>query len=168
MDHQILLELYNRYHRELYLYLYSLCQSHPLAEDLLQETFLKAILSLGDHHPNMRAWLYLVARNLCLNSLKKAGRAVSMEQAEPPPDFSSQDDPLNRFIQDERKKALFEAMKHLEPRKREILIMQYWSQMTQKEIAAVLQITPENVRVLAFRAKKELKHSMEVNGYDLS
>ena len=39
--------------------------------------------------------------------------------------------------------------------------MQYFSGMSQKEIAAVLHITPENVRVLAYRAKKELKKNME-------
>ena len=55
MDKGLLQELYQRYERELYLYLFSLCGNRSLAEDLLQETFLKALLSLSDAHTNMRA-----------------------------------------------------------------------------------------------------------------
>ena len=39
--------------------------------------------------------------------------------------------------------------------------MQYFGRMSQKEIAVILHITPENVRVLAYRAKKELKKYLE-------
>lgn len=39
--------------------------------------------------------------------------------------------------------------------------MQYFGGMSQKEIAVILHITPENVRVLAYRAKKELKKYLE-------
>ena len=42
-----------------------------------------------------------------------------------------------------------------------IIQMQYFGGMTQKEIAAVLHITLENVRVLAYRARKELKKYLE-------
>ena len=48
MENELLRQLYRKYQRELYLYLYSLCKNHELAEDLLQETFLKALLALPD------------------------------------------------------------------------------------------------------------------------
>ncbi|MEA4892494.1 MAG: RNA polymerase sigma factor [Peptococcaceae bacterium] len=83
MERDLLKNLYCRYARELYLYLYSLCRSHAMAEDLLQEVFLKALLSLSESHGNMRAWLYLVARNLCLNQMKRPGGAM-MKKKEPP------------------------------------------------------------------------------------
>ena len=71
MDEALLKQLYQKYHKELYLYLLTLCKSKEVAEDILQETFLKAILSLSESHTNMRAWLYLVARNLYFNHSKK-------------------------------------------------------------------------------------------------
>lgn len=58
MDKDILIRLYETYSREIWLYLFSLSHSGSLADDLMQETFLKAILSLSDSHTNMRAWLY--------------------------------------------------------------------------------------------------------------
>ena len=53
MDNEILLKLYSLYQKELYLYLYSFCGDRHLAEDLLHETFLKALLALPDGHTNM-------------------------------------------------------------------------------------------------------------------
>ncbi len=85
MDSRILSELYKAYAREIYLYLYSLCKDSHLAEDLMQESFCKAILALSPEHTNMRAWLYTVARNLCLNELKKRSRETCDENL---PDFS--------------------------------------------------------------------------------
>lgn len=46
--------------------------------------------------------------------------------------------------------------------------MQYFGELSQKEIAAILKMTPENVRVLSYRAKRELRVYMEENNYDLS
>ena len=67
MDNEVIAGFYRQYRSEIYLYLYSLCKSRELTEDLLQETFLKAILSLQNNHANVRAWLYMVARNLFFN-----------------------------------------------------------------------------------------------------
>ena len=80
MDNEILLKLYSLYQKELYLYLYSFCGDRHLAEDLLHETFLKALLALPDGHTNMRAWLYMVARNLFYNQQKKKSREILMEE----------------------------------------------------------------------------------------
>ena len=71
MDNEILLKLYSLYQKELYLYLYSFCGDRHLAEDLLHETFLKALLALPEVNSNMRAWIFIVARNLFYIQQKK-------------------------------------------------------------------------------------------------
>ena len=167
MDKGLLQELYQRYERELYLYLFSLCGNRSLAEDLLQETFLKALLSLSDAHTNMRAWLYLVARNLFFNYYHREKEKVPLEEAQQMQDTGTQE-VLEEILKDERNKILYLAMNRLEQRKREILLMQYFGELSQKEIAAILKMTPENVRVLSYRAKRELRVYMEENNYDLS
>lgn len=164
-DSKILKELYNKYYRELYLYVYALSSSREIAEDLVQETFLKAILSLSDSHTNMRAWLYMVARNLYINFAKKEKSKVDIDQIKETP---SQEPPLiEHIISNETRRLCFEALQSLGGIKREVLILQYFGGLSQKEIAAVLHLTPENVRVLSFRGKKELKKYMEVHGYDI-
>lgn len=162
MEQKLLTLVYEKYHRELYLYIYSLSRNHHIAEDLTQETFLKALLSLPEEHGNIRAWLYMVARNLFFNFREKASRNVSLEEEMKRSD--EEKDLLANMIENERKLQLYQALKKLDMKKREILLLQYFGDLSQKEIAAVLHITPENVRVLAYRAKKELKKYMEQQG----
>lgn len=80
MNRKLLEYVYRKYGRELYLYLYSLCKEHTLAEELVQETFAKAILSLSDEHPNFRAWLYKVGKNLYQNYQKKWRREEQYQE----------------------------------------------------------------------------------------
>jgi len=168
VEKQLLHKLYHAYQKEIYLYLYSLCKNKDLAEDLMQETFLKAILSLKDEHTNMRAWLYMVARNLYFNCKKKENRIVLLDHGE---DFLSEESShgmLEKVLISERNRLLFNALFYLSDITREVLTMQYYCELSQKEIAALLKLTPENVRVLAYRGRKELKLYLEVNGYGLS
>lgn len=67
VEPKLLEMLYRSYAKELSFYLYSLCRSREMAQDLLHDVFLKAMLSLDGQHPNFRAWLYMVGKNLCLN-----------------------------------------------------------------------------------------------------
>ena len=66
-----------------------------------------------------------------------------------------------KIFEEEDRRMLYQAILRLDIKKREIIQMQYFGGMTQKEIAAVLHITLENVRVLAYRARKELKKYLE-------
>lgn len=158
MDSEMLRQFYRCYASEIYLYLYSLCKNRELAEDLMQEVFLKALLSLSDAHTNMRAWLYKVARNTCLNELRRRNR----EMDELDENWGPSDDPiLEHIIRHEEKQELYQAMLKLPDRQREILELFYFSGMTVREIADILALTPANVRVLACRAKKQLRCEME-------
>lgn len=75
---------------------------------------------------------------------------------------------LNQLLADERLRLLYQALQHIGEQKREILTLQYYGGLSQKEIAVLLRISPENVRVLAHRGKRELKKYMEAKGYDIS
>lgn len=167
MEKDILKQLYQKYRKEIYLYLYSFCKNSSMAEDLLQETFLKALLSLPDGHTNMRAWLYLVARNLYFNEYRKEKTKVPIDEAAEMKESASPE-VLEGILKEEKYRFLYQALNQLDGRKKEILLMQYFGGLSQKEIAAVLKITPENVRILSYRAKRELKAYMEENDYDLS
>ena len=52
-------------------------------------------------------------------------------------------------------------MLRLSPEKRDIVLLQYFAGLRQNEISALMHITPENVRVTAHRAKKDLKKILE-------
>lgn len=165
MEGDALRLLYEQYRQELFLYLYALCKNASLAEDLVQETFIKAFLSLSSGHPNLKAWLYLVARNLYFNQRQKDIRVLHLEDLQKDPSEGAT--PLDKLLQNERSVLLYQALSSLEDRRREILLLQYFSGLSQKEIAAILHLTPEYVRVLAYRGKKELKQKLKEDGYEL-
>lgn len=183
MESRILQELYEAYGTEIRRYLCGLTGNQTLAEELCQETFLKALLSLPDGHTNMRAWLYMVARNLYFNYRKKEKRVQSgLDELEAGnrtvqtgnvhgasgAGTAWESDVLEQVLSREKETLLREALLTLSLQKREVIMMQYYGGMKLKEIAKILGLSPENTRVLAHRAKQELRKYMEVNGYDLS
>lgn len=167
-DKEMLRQFYQRYSGEIYLYLYSLCRNRDIAQDMMQEVFLKAMLSWQDGSGNLRAWLYKVARNTCFNYMRRNGREEAYGD-EIPRKTCGEDEtsPLDIYLRDERRRLLYEGMLTLPIRQREILELYYFSEMNIKEIAVVQKLSPENVRVLTHRARKALKEYMEVNGYEL-
>ena len=166
MDEALLKQLYQKYHKELYLYLLTLCKSKEVAEDILQETFLKAILSLSESHTNMRAWLYMVARNLCFNYIKKEKRRNELDELSS--GAVNEADVLENVLEHEKNRMLYKALENIDHTKREVLTLQYFCGLSQKEIAATLRLSPENVRILSYRGKRELRKFLEENGYDIS
>lgn len=167
LNKYLLEELYRRYYRELYIFVYSLCESETVTDDILQDTFLKALLLLKDSHTNMRAWLYLVARNLYYNYYNKQKKFLSVEMEDSDEIGSRilytagkefiQNDILEEILQQEEKKKLWKAVNRLKGQKKEVILLQYFGDFSIKEIAAMLKLTPGNVKVLSYRAKKELK-----------
>lgn len=170
MDKSIIQELYDQYGRKLRLYLYSLCSDFAAAEDLVQETFLKALIALPEDHANMGAWLYRVARNLCFNKMKKDRRECRKGEPESDTERSGQEsseEALSQILIKEQNQMLYRGLISLSQEKREVLIMQYFGGLSIKEIAHITKKTESNVKVLSHRGKRELKRFMEVNGYEI-
>jgi len=168
MENQLLYELYEAYAGELSLYLYSICRDRELAQDLLQEVFLKAILSLPSDHTNFRAWLYQVARNLCYNAMRDRKREVVSDDPTAATALPGGADdrrverpPLEHILESERNRRLYEGILKLSPMASQVIVLQYFGGLSQKEIASILGLSPGNVRVIALRARSQLKDHME-------
>lgn len=159
MDKRLFEKLYDTHFKEVYLYLLSLSKQKEWAEDLVQETFVQAFLSLPKGHENMRAWLFLTARNLFISEYRKRKTEVLTDFA--CMDIATDPEILESLLLKEDIQKLYIQLLALSERKREVLILMYFGELSQKEIAKILYISPENVRVLAHRAKKELKQRLE-------
>ena len=170
MENDVLAVVYRTYSREIYLYLYGLSHNRQLSEDLMQETFVKALITVGTADMGIRAWLYKVARNLYFNTYRKDKRLIiGLENDENKAEIREEieESPLSKLLTTEREEALYKALNKLEGKKREVLLLQYFSGLSGKDIAKLLDITTENARILAFRGKKELKLYLEEAGYEI-
>jgi RNA polymerase sigma-70 factor (ECF subfamily) len=86
-DPEAFRELTERYRRELQVHCYRILGSVQDAEDLVQETLLAAWRGLDGYQgrASVRAWLYRIATNRCLNALRDAGRRPQPREPGPPP-----------------------------------------------------------------------------------
>jgi RNA polymerase sigma-70 factor (ECF subfamily) len=144
---------------DLFRYGYWLCGDHALAHDLVQETFLRAWRALDDLRDTAaaKAWLITILR-------REHARLYERKT----PQFADVDD---IDIADERdahmpefageENLIHNAMRKLDPKYREPLLMQVLGGFSCEEIARELKITPAAVMTQVFRARQKLKAMLD-------
>lgn len=152
-------QLYQQYYRPIFLYAYSLARSKEDAEDLTANTFVKAFTTFRGG--NIQAWMYTVLRNEFFD-LKRRRRREKICDDYPEESLPGTDDVLHTYIQNEERKWLYEQINQLPERERELMLLTIQLGCPDREIAQILGITAEHVRVLRHRAKQRiLKNSKE-------
>ncbi len=148
-------ELVERYYASLYRYAYRLSGSQADAEDLTQETFLRATAKLGQLRDadKVRAWLYSILRHAYLQRQRSAPQThhVSLDDlfdvAEEVPD------PLPELDAEALRKALDDLP---EPHRTAVLLY-YFEELSYREIAEVLDVPIGTVMSRLARARGYLK-----------
>ncbi len=174
---------------ELQVHCYRMLGSLEDAEDMVQETFVRAWKkrnSLQDSDA-LRAWLYKIATNACLDALKKQSRRniprtrESVSQAEeaipsdvnepvwlqPYPDEllpeTTGDNPAAKFADKESITLAFMAVIHLlPPRQRAILLLRDVLDWKAREVASLLDTSVSAVKSALFRARTTLAENQEI------
>ncbi|GAA0720606.1 RNA polymerase sigma factor [Clostridium malenominatum] len=152
-------KLYIKYHRELYLYAFSLCRDHHLAQDLTSETFFKAILYIDDSVQYIKYWLFRVCKNLFLDYARKDKEFSNADGLEDI--LTIEETPLDKIIKNDEKRHLYNLVISLRPAYKEILILYYYCDFTLKEISETTGMTEGAAKTLLFRARKKLKTELE-------
>jgi RNA polymerase sigma-70 factor (TIGR02960 family) len=169
--------LVDPYRRELQLHCYRMLGSLQDAEDLVQETLLAAWRGLGgfEERASLRAWLYRIATNRCLNALRERGRRPAVEEAsmgppptryveptwlEPYPDSALPDPapgPEARYEQREATQLAFVAgLQQLPERQRAVLVLRDALGFRTEEVASMLDVTRQSVKGALQRARATL------------
>lgn len=153
--------IYETYSKALYLYALSLTGNPQDAEDLLQETFVKAFLSY-ESTGSIKSWLIIVLRNEFYNLMRKRKREVYEDTTSYLMDkVSDESNILDSLIQNEERKQLYLAIRKLPVSMREILMESIYFHLRDDEIASLHQMSQENVRQIRSRAKKKLVEFMK-------
>lgn len=154
--------LYKKYSKDVFRYIFSLTKDKNLSEDILQETFLKAINSINSlkGNSNIKTWLFSIARYSLYDYYNKNKIELSIEDLLelPKVDFQNEysykilKEMIDNFIdnQDEKKQKVFN------------LRLEGYSY---DEIGEKLKLTSGSARVIFFRLKNELKEKLEMEGY---
>ena len=164
------LELVHEHKVQIYQHTLYLLKNREDAEDITQETFIKAWENRAKLRPKtVRSWLLKCAQNLCFNLLKRQKFQVHLTEDD---DIdvdteletlmhahSGRSNPMpdEIVIQQELKDSVHCAIKKLPPNMQSVIIMRELNGMSFKEIAAVLEQPEGTVKSLAFRARKKLR-----------
>lgn len=150
-------ELYNEYSKIVYHFLLSTCRDAQLAEELTQETFLQAFLSLErfDGSCKMSVWLCQIAKHLLYQHYRKSGREVPTEQNEMPEEKSAINVESTAIAKLELMDVLKEMQK-LAPQMREVIYLRVMGQLTFKEIGEIMGRSENWARVTFYRGKEQI------------
>jgi RNA polymerase sigma-70 factor, ECF subfamily len=143
--------LYRATARPLWGYLYRVVGDASLAEDLVQEAFLRILRAPvgGLEGEELRAYLFRVASNLTVDHWRRQSReARTLEQAHQ--DAPAETAPVVPNIDFAR------TFQQLAPRERALLWLAYVEGSPHTDIAAALDVKPASVKVLLFRARRRL------------
>jgi RNA polymerase sigma factor (sigma-70 family) len=170
-DSSAFAELYERYFDRVYDFLARMVRSEAEAADLAQDTFLRAMNSLGSltKGGSFKSWLFTIARNTALNRIERSARVQSFQTGRSDED----DEPAFDVVDDDRfgdpeqaaeAKALaayvWEAAKGLEPNQYAVLDLSVRQGLESAEIADVLGVTKNNAYVMVNRMKKSLEEAI--------
>lgn len=162
-----------RHTRELHVHCYRMTGSFEESEDLVQETFLRAWRKREqfEGRASLRAWLYKIATNACLDALDKRPRVPSATGEvlwlQPYPDAllaelpSPEDGPEDAAIARETIELTFlVALQHLAPLPRAVLVLRDVLDLSVRETAAILETTEASVNSALQRARAGVREQL--------
>lgn len=132
------------------------------AEDLVQEAFIRLHRSVDRIRDPDKAAPYL--RSILLNLARDHNRRglMSLRHAEALTPDSSPEAPEDRVILNDQQSKVIEALEDLPPRQRECLLLRFYFDLTEREIGATLQISPNSVKTHCRRGMDSLRKNLEV------
>lgn len=152
--------LYKEYFKEAYLYTLSLCHNPSIAEDIVSDAFLKVILSVECADRNIKLWILRVCKNLWIDYIRK-NKKISQVPFDELDAVGSMRDLNERMIASERAKAVYRAVMGLPQAYQESIVLFYYLNIRQNEIAKLLNVSDGTARTIIYRARKMLKSIIE-------
>ena len=160
-------ELYGRYERRLYGLGLRLLGDQGLAEELVQETFVRLWQQARRFDPargTVSTFLFAIARRIAVDLWRRpSSRPFEPEQAEQAEAAAGADDPLDGVLQS---LAVRDAMQSLSPAHRQILELFYGHDRKQSEIAELLGLPLGTVKTRSYYALRALKLALQERGID--
>lgn len=151
-------ELYKKYSTDVFNYIwYRVNHDHDIAEDLMQEVFVRAFAKLKNFKNkeySYRTYLLTIARNVLVNYFKKKKPIIGLDKYLDIPAEIIQDQELDRKIEAAN---LWRAVQDLTHNERDTILMHYKNGMKNKDIGTVIGKTPNAVKIILTRGRKKLK-----------
>lgn len=160
-------DLYEKYHQDVFQFLFYMVRNREQAEDLMQEVYIRVLKSYQhfEGKSSEKTWLFSIARNVAIDAFRKqkGWKQRIMEKF----DWSSQqvkDEypiPEEIAIQKEEIQVMYQGLENCTVDQKMVVIMRYIQELSITETAEALGWTESKVKTTQHRALKVLKKNME-------
>ena len=162
-DSDAFAELYQRYVRKIYNYIYYRTNNHHDAEDLTARVFYRAMAHISSYTERgipFSAWLYRIAHNLVANWHRDRGRRqiISLEDylgtdvSDVPPEYQVESN--------EEKDELLTAIRRLPEERQQLILLKYVERLSNAEIGEIMDRTEGAVKSLYHRTLLSLRKEL--------
>jgi RNA polymerase sigma-70 factor (ECF subfamily) len=159
-------DLIARHYNELFVYVHNQTNDIETSKDLTQEIFLKAYHNLRNYKPDkasFRTWIYRIATNHCIDHHRKRRLPTTnnypMEALE-----SNEHDVLEAMINQEDVSLVLSTMDRvLSNRHARILMLRFFSDLSDEEIAQSMNLSVKTVRNVVSASIQTIRDALEVN-----
>ena len=162
---RLLEELFSRYYKDVYTYLYSLSRDASLSEDLTQEVFLEVVKSIATFRgeSDIKTWLFSIARYKWYSYLRKNNQQTKTEELS---EFIKSNDktPEERYQDEEITVRIYKLLDQEPERTRSIVAMRLEG-YSFYEIGVKHGISESSARVIDFRAKTKIRQILKKEGF---
>ena len=159
MKSDVIDQLFSQYYNEALLYTISLCRNRTVAEDIVSNTFFKALTLSEDSIRDFKPWLLTVCRNEFISICRKNSRFTGEEIPEDLAD--DQEEVIEGIIRKEEYRSLYRAIGLLPDTQKEVVTLFYFSRLSIKSISEITGKSETNIKVLLCRARDKLRSIME-------
>jgi RNA polymerase sigma-70 factor, ECF subfamily len=148
----------------LYSYAFVLSRNQAEAQDLVQETCLRALRAMARLRPdsNVKSWLFTILRNIWLNQLRQRKAVLDVADLDAN-DYGldravgSSRDPHEAYVSDLEREQVQGAIEQLPVEFREVILLREYEELSYEEIAAMLQCPVGTVMSRLARARSKLR-----------
>lgn len=158
-DRNAFTQIYNNYRNKIYSIAFELTESTTVAEEIVQDTFLKIWVKRDSLHEveHFRAYLFTITRNYVFTALKRIARQESIEVS------AIQDAPLydhdteDRVLNNEYTRILQAAIDRLPEQQKQVYNLIKKEGLKREEAAAALHLSPETVKTHLAQAMRSIR-----------
>lgn len=159
-DDDAFTELYEKYFPLVYGMIFARLKDISASDDVVSEIFMKVALNLDSHDKTFAFsnWLFKIASNTLADHFRRQKRNREdcweefLERETP-----KSEQPEEKLLASERTKDLLRALDKLSERQRQIIELKYWSELSNVEIAEMLNLSASNVGFIHYQAIRKLR-----------
>lgn len=158
-------KLVDKYKKRIYYLAYRMTRDHDSADELAQESFVKAYQALGSFKQgySFYTWVYRICVNLTINFLKREKHTVSadyLREVDLLPEKVTEVDQLERMIESEQAGLVKKVLETLPPEQKAAFLLKTYDNMSYEDIADVMECSIGTVMSRLFRARQKLKKAL--------